>query len=159
MGAVGFEDIRSALSARAPGESLTISKEDLPSLPPEFSETLLGTPNWIAHPGAVAQYRASPAIHAYEMSMTWEFHRDEFDPMDDPLRHFFFDAPELPIAAFAAAVAGFLTYVFFERKEREKDEVDRNPWFPFLVGLGVAALVGLVVYVIAALIRVFVGIG
>ena len=86
-------------------------------------------------------------------------HRDQYDPQRDPVGHFFVDSPELPIATFAAAVAGFLSYLFFERRERQKDQADQKPWAPLLLALGVAALVGLFVYVIAALVRVFVGVG
>lgn len=156
---VEFEELRERLKAAAPGESVTYSKSELPELPPEFSPTVLGTPNWIAQPGATAQYRASPGLHAYELDQEWKIHRDRYDPKTEPAGHFFFDAPELPIAALVAAVAGFLTYVFFDRRERQKDEADRNPWAPLLLALGVAALVGLFVYVIAALVRVFVGVG
>jgi hypothetical protein len=154
-----FDQLRCKVSARSPGESVWIPKSELPSLPPEFSQTLLGTPLWIAHPGATAQHRATPAMHAYETDEGWWVHRDKCDPGENPVGHFFFDAPELPIATFAAAVAGVLTYLFLDGRERDKDEYERNPWFPALVAIGVATIVGIVVYVLAALARVAFGVG
>ena len=46
-----------------------------------------------------------------------------------------------------------------DEREREKDESDRNPWLPVLAALGVAAIVGIVVYFLAALLRVSFGVG
>lgn len=150
--------IRDKLKATTPGESITYSKTDQPDLPPEFTRTHLGTPNWIAQPGATAQYRAAPALHAYELDQEWKIHRDRYDPRVNPAEHVFFDAPELPIAAFVAILAGALTYWILDRWERDEDQSERSPWIPVIVAIAVAALVGLFVYVLAALVRVSLGI-
>lgn len=153
------EELAAKLAARRPGESLSVPKSEMSHLPPEFSRTLLGTPLWIAHPGAVAQYRASPAKHAYELEGKWEFHRDRCDPHEDPVGHFFLDAPELPIATACAGFAGLLTYLYLDGRENDKKEEDRNPWFPVAVAAGVALAVWVVVYIIAALVRVGLSVG
>lgn len=157
MAAVEIDELRRVLYARAPGESVTYTKTELPELPNELSATVLGTPNWIAHPGAIAQYRASLAIHAYEMEDVWDFHRDRYDPYENPLGHFFFDAPELPIAVLLSAVTGLITYCVMDRREKEKPKDERSWWIPSLVALGVAAIVGILVYIAAAFVRVAVG--
>lgn len=158
MGSVGFDEIRRTVGARASGEPVSYAKREMPELPSEFSPTLLGTPNWIARPGAVAQYRAPPALHAYELKDGWEVHRDQYDPRKDPLGHFFFDAPELPIAGVFAALAGIVTYFILDRKENEKPESERNPWITIGVAIAIAAIVGIVAYVLAALARVAFGV-
>lgn len=154
MGSLGIDDIRRAVGSRAPGESVSYAKRDLPELPSEFSLSLQGTPNWIAYPGAVAQYRASPALHAYELEDGWEVHRDQYDPRRDPVGHFFFDAPELPIATLCAGIAGLLAYFYFDGRENEKSDEERRPWLPVAIAAGIALVVCIIVYVIAALFRV-----
>ena len=159
MSSCSLEEIRAIASDLSPGQSFSITKAELPSLPPEFEKTSLGTPLWIAHPGSTAQYRASPALHAYEMSDEWVFHRDQYDPHEDPVGHFFIDAPELPIATLFSTVAGAITYLILNRKEQSKPEEERNPWIPIGLAIAVAAIVWFVVYVLAALVRVAVGVG
>ncbi|MGA8536721.1 MAG: hypothetical protein WB789_04930 [Thermoplasmata archaeon] len=144
---------------RPPGESTSILKVEMPALPAEFTETVLGTPLWIAHPGSIGQYRAPPALHAYELDDHWKVHRDRYDPEEDPLGHLLFDAPEIAIAGAAAVFAGLSMFCWLDEREREKDEADRNPWLPVLAALGVAALVGIIVYVLAALCRVSLSVG
>src|SRR5271170_6228466 len=107
----GFNRILAETYSKAPGESVSIPKSEMPDLPSQFSETVSGTPLWIAHPGSSAQYRASPALHAYELEDRWKIHRDQYDPGENPLGHVLFDAPELWIAAIAAALAGVATYL------------------------------------------------
>ena len=151
----GIEDIRKVLEGVPPGRSLQISKKSMPTLPAEFVRTSLGTPNWLAHPGASAQYRAKTAMHAYEMTDRWDFHRDHYDPQENPLGHFFVDAPELPLALFAAAIAGIATYLYLNSRKKEKDEEDRNPWWlPGLVACGVAVLVGVLAYILFVGVRI-----
>ncbi|MGA8664222.1 MAG: hypothetical protein WB809_04035 [Thermoplasmata archaeon] len=126
----------------------------MPSLPPQFSATIFGTPLWIAHPGSTSQHRAAPALHAYELEDHWKIHRDQYDPDEAPGRHILFDAPEVPLACLAAAFAGFVTFFLLERREREKKEDDRKSWLPALMAVIVAALVGVAIYILAALVRV-----
>jgi hypothetical protein len=116
-----FDTIFRQVSGKEPGESAWVRKTDLPALPPEFIRTAPGTPLWIAHPGSIALNRTRPAVHVYELPSGWEFQRDEYDPGENPLGHFFFDARELPITTFLAAVSGFLTYRFFEARELRRN--------------------------------------
>lgn len=101
----------------------------------------------------------APALHAYELDDHWKVHRDRYDPEEDPLGHLLFDAPEIAIAGAAAVFAGLSMFCWLDEREREKDEADRNPWLPVLAALGVAALVGIIVYVLAALCRVSLSVG
>lgn len=156
---VEIGEIRRALSSREPGESVSISKTEVPDLPPEFSPTLLGTPNWIAHPGAVGQYRASPALHAYEMEDSWDLHRDRYDPKENPFGHMVFDAPEVPIAGLIAAIAGSIAFWIAQKFEDEKPESERRLWFAGVVAAGVALIVGIIAYILGALVRVAMGVG
>jgi hypothetical protein len=153
------EGIHALLDTRPPGESIKIAKSKMVELPSGFELTLLGTPLWIAHPGATAQYRASPALHAYELENRWEVHRDRFDPHEDPVGHFLFDAPELAFAAVAAAIAGLLAYRFLDRMEKKQPEESRNWWLPGLIAIGIALAIGIVAYIIGALVRVASGVG
>ena len=110
-------------------------------------------------PARSARYRAPPALHAYELDDHWKVHRNRYDPEEDPLGHLLFDAPEIAIAGAAAVFAGLSMFCWLDEREREKDEADRNPWLPVLAALGVAALVGIIVYVLAALCRVSLSVG
>ncbi len=151
----GIEDLRKALGGVPPGKSVQVSKKLMPTLPSEFERTSLGTPNWLAHPGANAQYRAKTALHAYELDDRWDLHRDHYDPDDNPLGHFFVDAPELPLAILSAVIAGVATFLVLDSREKDKDEEDRWPWW--LVGLiafGVAILVGVLSYILFAGVRI-----
>lgn len=151
---VGFtERLRTDLASRTPGESVWISRTELPELPQEWERTLLGTPLWIAKPGSSAQYR-SGALHAYEFDGGYDFHRDRCDPREDPLGHFFLDAPELPIAGLIAGIVGFLTYLYLEQREEGKDEDERRWWLPLVVAAGVAVVVGIVSYILGAFVRI-----
>ena len=85
------------LAAKPPGASIWIPKSRMPKLPPEFHETALGTPLWIAHPGAVSQYRAASALHAYELDAGWKVHRDSIDPEQNPVGHVFLRRPRTPL--------------------------------------------------------------
>ena len=154
-----FDSIRAEVYARSPGESVWVPKSEMPRLPQQFDQTVFGTPLWIAHPGSTAQHRATPAMHAYEMDDGWSIHRDVYDRKENPLGHFFSDAPELPMAVFAAVATSVLAWLLFDEKEREKDEAERNPWIPIAVAVGLAVLVGILVCVIAALARVHFGVG
>lgn len=154
-----FDLIRRMAYARSPGESFSVPKDEMPTLPPQFSETALGTPLWLAHPGSTAQYRANPALHAYELEQDWKVHRDSFDPDENQVGHIVFDAPELLIAGFGSILAGIATYFFLDERESEKDEGDRKWWVPVLGGFAVAALVGIGLYILAALFRVALGVG
>jgi hypothetical protein len=129
------------------------------TLPPEFRHTTLGTLLWIAHPGSSAQYRASPGLHAYELEDGWKIHRDPHDPGEDPAGHFLFDAPELAVSLLAAAATGVGVFLFLDGRERDKEEADRNPWVPVMVAVVAAVAVGILVYILAALVRVTLGIG
>ena len=151
---LSFEDLHAKLEAKAPGESISFPTCEMPELPAEFESTVWGTPLWIAHPGATAQYRAYPALHAYRLSGRFKIHRDEFDPHDHPLLHTLFDAPEVALAAIAAAITGFLAWLFLERREKAKNEEDRHWWLPALAALAVAAIVGVFVYIFGAMVRV-----
>lgn len=151
--------LRTLLASRQPGESMQVPKSQMPELPTEFTETKLGTPLWIAHPGAKAQYRAHPAVHAYEMEHLWDLHRDQFDPHDNPLQHALFDAPELLFAALIAGLAAVATYLLMSRREEEKPEENRNWWWPLVVTLVVAILAGIAAYILGALVRVAAGVG
>ncbi|MGD0257007.1 MAG: hypothetical protein ABSB90_03895 [Thermoplasmata archaeon] len=154
-----LDRIRVRAYGRPPGQSISVPKVEMPTLPAEFTETVLGTPLWIAHPGSIGQYRAPPALHAYELDDHWKVHRDRYEPEEDPLGHLLFDAPEIAIAGAAAVFAGISMFCWLDEREREKDESDRNPWLPVLAALGVAAIVGIVVYFLAALLRVSFGVG
>lgn len=154
-----FASLRAVLEAKQPGESVRIPKSEMPRLPLGFSRTLLGTPLWIAHPGSTAQYRAHSAVHAYEMGHSWDVHRDQYDPNDNPFEHALFDAPELPIAAVLSAIAGVLTYLLVAHREEEKPGEERHWWMSLLVSLAVAALVGMAAYIVGALLRVAAGVG
>jgi uncharacterized membrane-anchored protein len=154
-----FDSIRKQAYSRHPGESFSVPKAEMPTLPSQFSETTLGTPLWIAHPGSSAQYRANPALHAYELDRDWKVHRDRYDPEENPVGHIVFDAPELLIAGFGALVTGIAAYYFLDEHEREKDEGDRRSWWPVLGAFVLAALVGIALYVVAALVRVALGVG
>lgn len=153
-----FCQMRRAACARSPGESVLFGKSEIPSLPSEFSGTSLGTPLWLAHPGSVAQYRASPAIHAYEMEEGWELHRDRFDPYEDPLRHIIFDAPEIVAGLLAAIATGIATWCYVDKQERERDEGPQW-WAPILAAIGSALLAGFLVYLLGAVVRVLLGVG
>jgi hypothetical protein len=155
----GYDDIRTTLGSKTPGESVSIAKTDLPELPPEFSASLLGTPNWIAQPGAVAQYRAPPALHAYDLQDRWKIHRDRYDPEGNPIGHILFDAPELWIATALAAIASWVTYVLARRWEKSKNEEEGGSWLPVIGAFAVGAIVWVVVYTLAAMARVAVGVG
>jgi hypothetical protein len=158
-GRTDYARIVAATREIPPGKSIRVTKAELPELPGEFEGSWAGTPLWIAHPGSKAQYRAYPAQHAYELEEEWEFHRDRFDPKENPLGHIIFDAPEIVVAGIAAAIAGVVTFLFLQGGERDKDESERHPWFPALVAVGIAAFVGFIVYVLGALVRVALGAG
>lgn len=154
VGVTGFtERLRANLASRDPGESVWVSRSNLPELPGEWEKTLLGTPLWIAKLGSTGQYR-SGALHAYEFEEGHDFHRDRYDPHVNPLGHLFRDAPELPVAGLVAGVVGFLTYFYFEQREEEKDEDDRLWWLPLVVAAGLALLVGVVAYILGAFVRI-----
>jgi hypothetical protein len=157
--AASFDSIRRAAYSRRPGESVWVSKVDAPTLPPEFSETPLGTPLWIAHPGSTAQYRAPRALHAYELDDGWKVHRDSNDPGENPLGHIVSDAPEVLIAGIGAILAGIASYFLLDRYESQKDEEDRRWWVPVLGAIAFAALAGIALYVLAAFVRVSLGVG
>lgn len=146
------------LANRPPGESVRVSKADLPSLPGGWSKTLLGTPLWIAKPGSTAQYR-SGALHAYEFEDGFDIHRDRYDPSENPLLHAVFDATETFVAFIAAVASAVLTYFLVDRREKEKPEDERRWWLPLAAAIGVAALVGICVYVLGAMVRVGLGVG
>ncbi|HTP54467.1 MAG TPA: hypothetical protein VML94_05865 [Thermoplasmata archaeon] len=86
-------------------------------------------------------------------------HRDRYDPGENPVGHFFVDAPELPFATGAAVAAGALTFHYLDKKEKEKPDGDQRWWFPALLALGAAAIAFIIVYILAALIRVSLGVG
>jgi heme A synthase len=65
----------------------------------------------------------------------------------------------VPIAAVIAASVGSLTYFLLDRREREKPEAERNWWVPLLVAAGVVAVVGILAYILGALVRIGVGMG
>jgi hypothetical protein len=148
------EGLARRFNARAPGESVWVPRSELPHLPHEWAETILGTPLWIAKPGSVAQYRAWPALHAYEFVDGFDLHRDRYDPSDHPLLHMLFDAWETIVAIIAAFVAGLATWAYMNRREKEKPEGERQWWVPLLAAIGVAALAGLFVYVLGAVVRI-----
>jgi hypothetical protein len=150
---VEFAALSSLLLSKAPGESVRVSKSDLPELPSEFSSTPFGTPPWLAHPGAFAQYRAPAALHAYETESTWDFHRDQYDPFDDPIGHLLFDAPELAIAAILSLIAGAVTYFVLDQWERRKPSSERRWWLAGLVSIIVALAVAALTYVVGAKLR------
>jgi len=154
-----IDELLAKLESKPRGESVCVAKSEMPELPPDFRRTMLGTPLWIAHPGAVAQYRAPPALHAYELDTEWKIHQDCHDPKTDPVGHFFIDAPELPLATACAGIAGLLTYSYFEGRESDKPEEERNPWVPLAIAVGVAFAVGVIVYIVAALTRVVLSMG
>lgn len=156
-----FESLLEAANSLRPGESFTVPKASMPELPPEFEPTVWGTPLWIAHPGSTAQFRAPEALHAYEIGPDWEIHRDRYDPKTEPVGHFFLDAPELPIATAFAALAGIFSYWVLDRWDERKtaeDGRERSPWVRGLVAAGIAVIVFIVVYVLAALARVGLGV-
>ena len=154
-GKSGIEDLRKALGRVPPGKSVEVSRKLMPTLPSEFERTSLGTPIWLAHPGACAQYRARTALHVYELEDRWDFHRDHYDPGDNPLGHFFVDAPELPLAFFFAVFAGITTFLVINSREKDKDEEDRWPrWLTGLIAFGVAILVGILSYILFAGVRI-----
>lgn len=153
-----FDWMRRAAYSKPPGESVWFSKSEISSLPSEFSETTLGTPLWLAHPGSVTQFRASPALHTYELDEGWELHRDRFDPQENPLGHIVFDAPEIMAGAFAAIFTGIATWCYVDELERERREGPRW-WVPILAAVGVALLAGFFIYLVGAMVRVSLGIG
>jgi hypothetical protein len=154
-----IDELREQLASRSPGESISFSAEEMPELPAGFKPTVWGTPLWIAHPGATAQSRAYPALHAYKLSGRSEIHRDQFDPHDHPVLHILFDAPEIALAALASAIAGLLAYLFFERREKQKPKGERRSWLPAIAAFVVALVIGLIAYVLGAKVRVALGVG
>jgi hypothetical protein len=154
-----FAEIQRLAQDHAPGDSFRIPKSVMPQLPPEFRSTGLGTPLWIAHPGSISQMRAPSALHAYEDADGWEVHRDRFDPKENPIGHFFFDAPELPIASLMAGIAGVLTYWILDDEEKRKPEAERRSWVPIVAAIAVSVIVGVVAYFLLALLRVSLGVG
>jgi hypothetical protein len=158
-GVPDFASLRQRAYAKSPGESVWIPKSELPTLPPQFSRTTLGTPLFLAHPGSTAQYRATPALHAYEKEEGWALHRDRYDPEENPAAHAVFDAPEVVLAGLAAAFAGFVTYYLLDARESEKPEDERRWWFPAAWALLAALLAGAAVYFLGALVRVALGVG
>lgn len=149
------EDIRRKLATVPYGKSIQIPKSAMPDLPSDFRETHWGTPLWLAHPGATAQYRAAIGgdnLHAYDVSGAWDLHHDKYPPGD--IRHLS-EAPEVPIAFLAASVVGTIMYLFLDRKEKEKEEEDRIPqWLLAIASIAVAAIVGFLVYLLCAGIRI-----
>ena len=114
-----LDRIRVRAYGRPPGQSISVPKVEMPTLPAKFTETVLGTPLWIAHPGSIGQYRAPPALHAYELDDHWKVHRDRYEPEEDPLGHLLFDAPEIAIAGAAAVFAGISMFCWLDERERE----------------------------------------
>jgi hypothetical protein len=152
-----FRTLRDALYSMPPSESLRVGKSEMPELPPEFEPTTWGTPTWIAHPGAVGQYRAPEALHAYDVEDAWDLHRDRYDPKENPIGHFLFDAPELAIAAGVSMLVGGLTYSVLEGWDAQKSENDgkeRPAWVRGLIALGVAVIAFFAVYLLGAMVRV-----
>jgi hypothetical protein len=149
--------IRMELGGKSPGESIWIPKAKLPNLPVEFNPTTWGTPLWLAHPGSIGQFRALPALHAYEMDDGWKVHRDQFDPVENPIGHVIFDAPEVVLGFIGAAIAGLLTWWVMDRRQRTKSDEDRNPWIPVAVAIFAAVVAGALLYILGAMVRVAVG--
>jgi hypothetical protein len=89
----------------------------------------------------------------------WKIHQDKYDPEDNPVGHILFDAPELAIAGIGAAFAGLTTFCLLDEREKRKQEDEQNWWFPPLMAVIVAIVVGAVFYVLAALVRVSIGVG
>ncbi len=95
-----------ALQGLPPGEHAIVSKSRLRSLPASYQETILGTPPSLAVPGAVRQFRGPYRRHVYEMSRTWDVHRDATDPREDPVGHLWSDAPEWLVAFLVGGYVG-----------------------------------------------------
>ena len=149
------ENVRQELARKRPSESVSISKERMPKLPSEFKETKMGTPLCIAHPGATAQFRAHPALHAYETATEWKIHRDRYDPGENPFGHLFVDAPELTIAALIGVLSGVVTCRVLNGFGRDTREEKRTPrWLAILASLIVALVVAALVYMVCARLRV-----
>jgi hypothetical protein len=158
---IDFETLREAVYAQPPGVSLEVPKSEMPALPQEFEPTTLGTPLWIAHPGATSQSRAPDALHAYEVGNVWMIHRDQCDPKKDPIGHAFRDAPELPIAAIVAGIASVGTYLSLDQwdaRKTEEDGRDRPAWVRVALAAAVFIGVFLVTYILGALVRVGLGV-
>jgi hypothetical protein len=134
-----------------------VPRSELPRLPPEFASTSMGTPLWIAHPGSTAQYRAPGALHAYELESGHSVHRDRFDPSTEPVRHVLFEAPEVPLAAAAACLAGVGMYLWLDGSRSDEEEKDEGRWWRVLLSAIFAIAVGFIVYLFAALVRVRIG--
>ena len=150
-------DIHRALQARPAGDSISLPKSEIPSLPREFRESFLGTPPWIAHPGASRQFRGPGATHAYELSDRFEVHRDKYDPKTDPLGHIIFDAPELVIATGVATLLSAVVYIFLEKLENKRPGEQRRPWFSIAMSAIVGTIAWFLFYVIFAMLRVALG--
>jgi hypothetical protein len=154
MGEVAFSAIHKAVELLPSGESISISKSEISHLPPEFRPTILGTPSWIAHPGAICQYRGPHATHAYELSNRFEVHRDERDPTTDPLGHFIIDAPELCVATAAGLLIGGLVYLLAEREGAKRPGVERREWLSVILGIIAGVISWFLFYIIFAMSRV-----
>jgi hypothetical protein len=81
-------------------KEIRISKEVLPSLPEEYTETRLGEPR-----GARRQFRNSSGVHVREYEDQYEVHVDRVDPRTDPIGHLLRDSPETLLSAAAGLLA------------------------------------------------------
>lgn len=110
--------LRKMLANRQFGENITISKWNMPKIPRECRETLLGDPE-----GAYKQYRCDPNIHILEYPDRYKVHKDRVDPGRDPLGHLICDSPEtlpaLGVAGTSGTVAGKIIYD--KRKNKSKN--------------------------------------
>lgn len=96
---------------------ISISKEVLPELSPDYEETSLGDRR-----GARKQYRSSN-VHIREYNDKYTIHIDRADPRKDPVAHLLKDAPET-IAA--AATSLYFARRSFERRASSSAEGERN---------------------------------
>ena len=94
--------------AKDRSEKVSISKEVLPELPPEYSKTNLGDPR-----GSKRQYRSSTA-HVREYEDRFTIHIDREDPRKNPVGHLLRDSPE--------TIAAFATNLYFAKKRSDKKE-------------------------------------
>jgi len=94
-------------------EEYIISKDVMYQLPHWFHLTFLGFPR-----GSIRQYRDARGGHVREYKESFVYHRDNYNPETNPLKHIVHDSPGLGFTLLAGGM--LFCYLLLKKKTRKK---------------------------------------